>query len=227
MRLDLGIPSIVPVMTLRETVLFPQAILPLYIYEPRYRHMLSDVLASDRLFAVACNDCERAPSEDDEDVPARMATMGIVRAANAHHDGTSNLVLQGVCRVHVLGLDRLDPYPRIRVEPVVTAPAENPAAVQVMRDQVAELLQTEPYLANDVPAEFMEFLTSLDDADTFIDLTAFAICQNSLVKQRLLEALPLEERYHAFLKHLNTRREEAVLHRRLQGGTGDAEIELN
>ena len=39
-------------MTLRDTVLFPQIVLPLYIFEPRYRAMLQDVLEGDRLFAI-------------------------------------------------------------------------------------------------------------------------------------------------------------------------------
>ena len=40
------LPSEVPVMTLPNATLFPQALLPLYIFEPRYRRMLADTLAS-------------------------------------------------------------------------------------------------------------------------------------------------------------------------------------
>ena len=50
---SLHVPETVPVMTLPNTVFFPQALLPLHIFEPRYRQMLRDVLARDRLFAVA------------------------------------------------------------------------------------------------------------------------------------------------------------------------------
>ena len=47
------IPSEVPVMTLPNATLFPQALLPLYIFEPRYRQMLVDMLHSHRMFSVA------------------------------------------------------------------------------------------------------------------------------------------------------------------------------
>ena len=40
------LPSEVPVMTLPNATLFPQALLPLYIFEPRYRQMLADSLNS-------------------------------------------------------------------------------------------------------------------------------------------------------------------------------------
>ena len=46
-------PDEVPVMTLPNVVFFPQALLPLHVFEERYREMLADVLASNRLFAVA------------------------------------------------------------------------------------------------------------------------------------------------------------------------------
>ena len=47
------IPNAVPVMTLPTATLFPQALLPLYIFEPRYRQMLTDTLKAGRMFSVA------------------------------------------------------------------------------------------------------------------------------------------------------------------------------
>jgi len=47
------IPGKIPLMILSSTTLFPDAILPLHIFEPRYRRMLSDILALHRIFAIA------------------------------------------------------------------------------------------------------------------------------------------------------------------------------
>src|SRR5215471_18893756 len=47
------IPREVPVMTLPNATLFPQALLPLYIFEPRYRQMLAEALHTNRMFSVA------------------------------------------------------------------------------------------------------------------------------------------------------------------------------
>src|ERR1700745_2175230 len=47
------IPREIPVMTLPKATLFPQALLPLYVFEPRYRQMLADALHSNRMFSVA------------------------------------------------------------------------------------------------------------------------------------------------------------------------------
>ena len=53
MDMEIKLPDEVPLMTLPNTAFFPQALMPLHIFEPRYRHMLRDVLGSNRLFAVA------------------------------------------------------------------------------------------------------------------------------------------------------------------------------
>ena len=63
MEVEIQVPDEVPVMTLPNLAFFPQALLPLHIFEPRYRRMLRDVLASNRIFAVACLDSEAAASD--------------------------------------------------------------------------------------------------------------------------------------------------------------------
>ena len=49
---NIEIPNTLPAMTLRGVVLFPSAMMPLRIFEPRYREMLNDVLSQDRMFAI-------------------------------------------------------------------------------------------------------------------------------------------------------------------------------
>src|SRR5438067_12845223 len=88
------IPNEVPVMTLPNATLFPQALLPLYIFEPRYRQMLADALHSNRMFAVAM----QRPGNSRE-VPARVAGLGWIRVLVGHRDGTSDLILQGIAWV--------------------------------------------------------------------------------------------------------------------------------
>src|SRR4051812_31236393 len=92
------LPPEVPVMTLPNAILFPQALLPLYIFEPRYQRMLSDALHSHRMFAVAM----RRPDSKRE-TPMAVAGLGIIRASVRNKDGTSHLILQGITRVALSG----------------------------------------------------------------------------------------------------------------------------
>src|SRR5689334_25299008 len=90
------IPPEVPVMTLPNATLFPQALLPLYIFEPRYRQMLADALHSNRMFSVAM----QKPGNSRE-IPAPVAGLGLIRVSVGHRDGTSHLILQGIARVEL------------------------------------------------------------------------------------------------------------------------------
>src|ERR1041385_122674 len=88
------IPREVPVMTLPNATLFPQALLPLYIFEPRYRQMLADALHSNRMFSVAM----QKPGTTRE-TPSPVAGLGLIRVSVGHRDGTSHLILQGLAPV--------------------------------------------------------------------------------------------------------------------------------
>src|SRR3989475_12413599 len=98
------IPSEIPVMTLPNATLFPQALLPLYIFEPRYRQMLTDALHSNRMFSVAM---QRPGSR--RETPSPVAGLGVIRVAVGHRDGTSDLILQGIPRVELAAAGRYKP----------------------------------------------------------------------------------------------------------------------
>src|SRR5246127_3583143 len=99
------IPPEVPVMTFPNATLFPQALLPLYIFEPRYRHMLADALHSNRMFAVAM----QKPGATRE-TPSPVAGLGLIRVSVRHKDDTSHLILQGIARVKLEQAVRYKPY---------------------------------------------------------------------------------------------------------------------
>lgn len=88
------LPPEVPVMVLPGTQLFPNALLPLFIFEPRYRAMLAHALAGPRMFCVASvKPGVLEPSGDDDLHP--VAGVGLVRACVGKEDGTSTSSSRG------------------------------------------------------------------------------------------------------------------------------------
>lgn len=217
-------PQQVPVMTLPETAFFPQALLPLHIFEPRYREMLRDVLAHDRLFAVAGLDPR---GEAAEEKPHAVATIGVVRACQGNTDGTANLLLQGLARVKIVGIAREDPYRLIRIKVLSShAGAEQPANAK-LRSTLVRLIARRVRLDDRVPADFAKFLQTVDDPETFVDLATFALCEHANVKQRLLETLDVNERLRLFGRHLREEVARLELQQRLQGPLADGDISRN
>jgi len=117
---EIEIPKEVGVITLKGSVLFPQAMMPLFIFEPRYREMLRDALEEDRIFAVAAAD-EQAIEAGAENEPShKVASIGIVRACKKNDDGTANLILQGLTRVRFDEVVAELPYRRAKISPLLS-----------------------------------------------------------------------------------------------------------
>ncbi|HXC98156.1 MAG TPA: LON peptidase substrate-binding domain-containing protein [Verrucomicrobiae bacterium] len=204
------LPSEVPVMTLPHATLLPQAFLPLYIFEPRYRQMLRDSLGSARMFSVAMQKPGRI-----RETPSPVAGLGLIRGSVEHEDGTSHLLLQGIARVELVETVRYKPYRVQRIRPLESPPS-NDVAVDALLAKVRELLDdrvklglsfcptflqdpnSPPLLPGLPPAESLEFLDQVTDPGQVADLVSGAVLASPAERQTILETVHLESR----LKHL-------------------------
>ncbi len=226
MQLEITVPEEVPVMTLPDVAFFPQALMPLHIFEPRYRQMLRDVLSSNRLFALVGLD-KRASRAADFEPPHRVCTIGIVRACQENDNGTSNLLLQGLCRAEITGIVRDEPYRRIAIRVLTSAPIADPAANAELRGELARLLALRQKIAAEPPDEMATFLRTVEDPETFVDLAAFSLCPDARLRQRLLETLDIRARLELFARRTREEIETLKLHRKLQGRLPDDRISDN
>ena len=227
MELEIRVPELVPVMTLPNVAFFPQALLPLHIFEPRYRRMLRDVLASNRIFAVACLDSGAAESAGRFEPPHRVASVGLVRACQENGNGTSNLLLQGLCRVRIESIVGDEPYRRVRIRALASKPGAPPAENARLRLELAALIQLKHKLLPGATEGVTELLRAIEDPEVFSDIAAFNLCDSVPVKQRLLETLDVNRRLVLLQQVLRTEIDTIVLHGRLQGGIPDEQIPRN
>ena len=197
---SLEIPKELPIMTLRGVVLFPKAMMPLRIFEERYREMLDDVLSTTRIFGIVC---ERENVSQDEvhlEHPYSVATAGLIRVSKKHQDGTSFVLLQGIKRVKVCKIVREMPYRIIETEEMDSILDDSCGQI---RKQIEEALEQNKLLGGDVTDEILDFLNPLDDDDAFIDLAAFTLCKHTLRKQAMLEVQQLDKRASMLLTDLH------------------------
>ena len=220
-------PETVPVITLPNTVFFPQALLPLHIFEPRYQQMLRTVLASNRIFAVARLDPAQAAQPGANEPAHAIATVGIIRACQEAEDKTSNLLLQGLSRVAICGIIRERPYRIIAVQPLACTAGGNQTQLEIVRLEVLRLLQLRHRLGLPGPKGMTQFLESIEDFDTFADVAAFNMCDDGAFKQKLLEELDTRRRLQLFAVQLKGEIEVQKLRRKLQGTLPDDGIVNN
>lgn len=202
-------------MTLPNATLFPQALLPLYIFEPRYRQMLTDALHTNRMFAVAM----QKPGNTRE-TPSPVAGLGVIRVSVRHKDDTSHLILQGIARVELDQTVRYKPYRVQRIRPLETPPCDS-VAVDALLVKVRELLQERialdlpfPYPIisatpeNNQPApsfspkEILGYLDSLTDPEQTADLVSCAVLPGGVERQTILETIDVESRLRRLIQFL-------------------------
>ena len=117
-------------------VLFPHALLPLHVFEPRYRQLVDTCLASDGVFGVVL--IERGSEVGGGDVRFDVGTRTRIHRAEQLDDGRWVLVTVGTERIRVHEWLPDDPFPRAEIEHLVDAVAE-PDAAPV--DEVTDLLR--------------------------------------------------------------------------------------
>ena len=105
-------PLRIPVFPLAGALLFPRAQLPLHIFEPRYRAMVRDSLAGDRLIGMIQPRGAGEPPDLFE-----IGCLGRIGAAEALDDGRFNIVLEGLGRFRVVREASVDtPYRQVDAE---------------------------------------------------------------------------------------------------------------
>ena len=193
---DLAIASLrrLPMFPLPGVVLFPHALLPLHIFEERYRAMTRDVLKGLRFLAVSLIAPGEAEAAEHPAV-ARVAGVGEVMMAHELADGRFNLVLRGRARIRIdEELATTQPYREIVATMLPDLPALDGAelrdADQSLRALVGQLADAIPdggeilrqvVAAQETPAELVDVLTA-------------QLVSDPALRQRLLETREVERR---------------------------------
>jgi ATP-dependent Lon protease len=210
------LPHEVPVMTLPNATLFPHALLPLYIFEPRYRQMLADALHSNRMFSVAM----RKPGSTRE-TPLPVAGLGLIRVSVGHRDGTSHLILQGLARVELEQAVRYKPYRIHGIRPLQAPPSDNvtvDALIAKVRELLAERIElgltfplpmvsldksdSDPVPPCSSPTGMMHYLDSFTNLDHAVDLVSRAVLPGAVERQAILETVDVEARLRRLIHFL-------------------------
>jgi ATP-dependent Lon protease len=208
---DLG-PALdaLPIFPLPQTVLFPGALLPLHVFEPRYRAMVKDCLATQKAMAVALiagtseRDAHRHPRIES------VAGMGVIVDHVQLPDGRYNILLSGRARVRLQELPFIPPYRRARAVVLHSTPNE-----PQQRD-LAALLASAAAFAADIRARDPEFdfrIPPHTPAGAAADLAAHHLILDARERQTILETLEVPLRVQQATEAL------ALQHAALQGSS--------
>lgn len=199
-----SIPSRLPVMMLSQCNLFPHGLLPLHLFEARYRRMITDVLRGERMFCIGTLMTPEEALRPEECVHP-VSTAGFVRACVAQSDGCSNLLLQGVRRIRLSDFQTDLPYVTAAVEVIPTefdgSPEDLNALAERIRGQALELAESGGALSSNGH----DFLQQLTDPEILGDLVAYHFVDDPQERHPLLETRCLRTRLEYLSRSLENR----------------------
>ena len=187
-------------MPLPGALLFPHALLPLYIFEPRYRAMLDHALNGQRMFCVALVRPPRSDWSCSGDF-FNVASVGLIRASVERGDGTSNLIMQGLQRVSFVSFKQETPFPIARIEPLASA-RESETEVEALSEKLLEIYRRFKAAGRQFPGKVDRYLSDLADPEMLADLMASTFITDPLRSQKILEELQVEERLRLVIRYL-------------------------
>jgi ATP-dependent Lon protease len=188
-----AIPDTLPVLPLKETVVFPEAVAPLAIGEARSIRLIDEVLnRPERLLALVVSrdpEAEEPPPELLNEIGTAAVVQRMVRVP----DGTVRVLVQGLRRVRVGPYTRTEPYLEARVEEVpdrAERTTEVEALARNLQGMFTRIIQLVPHL----PDELQIAVANLEDPTTLSYLVASSLRLSVQERQELLEEPDLERR---------------------------------
>lgn len=200
------IPDRIPLFPLPNIVFFPRTLLPLHIFEPRYRQMVIDVTTAGHCIGMAL--LKEGWEEHYYDNPAiyELGCVGRVVSIEKLADGRSNIMLEGLCRYKIREEEsEYTPYRQALVVPALEQACE-PLAWQVRAGLQAVLHESLAYRDRDETSE--EGLESEFSDEVLVNILSASLDFTPLEKQLLLEADTVQQRARRLSDLLQLKRYE-------------------
>src|SRR5262249_41218750 len=181
---------------------FPRVMLPLHIFEPRYRQMTADALTTDRLIAMVLL---KSVEGEYEERPALhpIACLGKIVADQRLEDGRFPILLRGLSRVRIITeVSQEKLYRSGRVEPLDDTGELAPESARAYREDLSHVAKVW-FAALGLSSEQVSKVFQSDLLPgALVDILAFALPLAIEFKQELLEELDVEKRTRRLLQFL-------------------------
>jgi Lon protease-like protein len=184
-----------PLFPLEDVVLFPHSMIPLHIFEARYRKMVRDVLESNRLIAISLQLEKESLEEDGPPRVAEVASVGELVLAQELPDGRFNLVVRGRARIRIdQELPSDEPYRLIAAHEIPDDPSTEASEIGEADTALRALVTG---LAESIPdgGDLLKHVAAAQDTPAALaNVIAASLVADAMTRQRLLETTDVFER---------------------------------
>jgi len=208
------IPEDLPILPLKEVVVFPYIVVPLVISQQEHAKLIDEVLSGGKMVGLFLQ--KKTSKRSKEATPlADVGTAGQIIKMLRFPDGSVRFLVQGVARIGVKKFIRQDPYLVARVEILreeLDPSIELEALIRNLTEQFAKVVELAPYLPDDMQISVM----NIEDPSKLADLIASNLNIPFTQKQDILGAVNIQERLTKLTGYLNRERNVLELGKEIQ-----------
>ena len=211
-----AVPEVLPILPLRDTVLFPGSLMPLSIGRASSLRLLEESLPRSKMLGFVLQKDKKNEKPGGRELHDHGVVGRVVRMIRQGE--TSVLILvHGESRMRLKQVIQEEPFVKASIETRISEPPAKDddlaeAAVRNLRVSAQKLMEKQP----DVPDEVKALFATLDDVGALTDLLAAHLSIDSEAKQKLLEENQVVRRVTALQEHLNSQLRIADLQNRLR-----------
>jgi ATP-dependent Lon protease len=214
---SLSIPSLIPILPIRNIVVFPGTVMPLNVGRQKSKNLLDEVMPAEKLIGVVTQ--KNAEVED----PAygdlfTVGTACMILKLFKLPDGNQSIIVHGLVRFRLLGIEQTEPFAMGRIEvleDVLSPGTQLDALVASVRQQANRVIELSP----NTPDEAAQVLNSITTPSALADFLAanLPIEKDDIAeKQRMLDETDVEKRLQIIASRLATQLDVLELQNKIQ-----------
>lgn len=202
----LNIPKELPVLMLRDIVVFPYMVVPLFVGREKSKNAIDHALSTHRMILLLTQKNMEIEEPKSEDV-YQMGTVALVMRMLKLPDGRVRILAQGLIRAEVRELNEEKPYYSAKIKVIREAEVEKEnIEVEAMIRNVRDGLDEASTLGKNVPPEIMIIAANVDEPGRLADLAAATLDLKIAEAQELVEIIEpfsrLKKVYEKLIKEL-------------------------
>ena len=208
------LPNLLPVLPIRNIVVFPGTVMPLNVGRPKSKSLLDEVMPGDKIVGVCTQKVADVEDPGYNDLYTVGCACQILKLFKLP-DGNQSIIVHGLTRYRLLSVEQTDPFMTGRIEVLEDLLNPGPsmdALLASVRQQANRVIELSP----NTPDEAAQVLNSITNPSALADFLAANLQADTAEKQRLLEELDVEKRLRMIAARLATQLDVLELQSKIQ-----------
>lgn len=209
------IPEVLPILPLRNTVLFPQQVIPISIGREKSVSLISKVSESDKLIGVVAQKDGSIEHPESSDLYS-WGTLAAVLKVFDMPDGSKSAIIQGLQRIKLITYLEEEPYIKAAVQQIGDDEGDTDLEIEAMVVNVKSVFQDIVEIAPYLSMEHTSLLSNMDEPGKLVDRAISVLNIRTEEKQGILEEVNLRRRLEAAIIILNKELQRLQLGEKIQ-----------